>query len=374
MVPLYAAVTHGCEAGRYQKVMEEVYCRRILRGNEHFSWSKLGSFGADLAAMSAFFDQSWSQPAAELTEVYKGLLFNQTGLYLRALGRLAEAAQVMQAGLEADNLREDWKNAAISTSNFSELFLTMGDLAQALKYAKQSVDLADRSGDAFERISKRTTLANTLHQAGRLSEAEATFQEAEEMQKERQPEYSFLYSLRGFQYCDLLLGQGKYQVVLNNTKQTIETAIENKCLLSIALDHLSLGRAHILQARQEGTGDFTLAAEHLNQGVYSLRQAGQQQYLPSGLLARAELCWVQGEFDKAQRDLDEAMTIAERGEMGLHQADCHLEYARLFLAMGKQEDKAREHLDTAREMIGRMGYHRRDTDVREIEEKLYDLI
>ncbi|MCK5342707.1 MAG: tetratricopeptide repeat protein, partial [Candidatus Heimdallarchaeota archaeon] len=67
---------------------------------------------------------------------------------------------------------------------------------------------------------------------------------------------------------------------------------------------------------------------------------------------------VQGEFEKAQHDLDEAMTIAERGEMGLHQADCHLEYARLYLAMGEKE-KAQEHMATAKEMIGRMGYHRR---------------
>ncbi|MEA1909270.1 MAG: hypothetical protein U9N43_09645, partial [Euryarchaeota archaeon] len=66
---------------------------------------------------------------------------------------------------------------------------------------------------------------------------------------------------------------------------------------------------------------------------------------------------------------DEAMTIAERGEMGLHQADCHLEYARLYLAMGKKED-ARRRLDTAREMVDEMGYHRRDREVRDLEDRL----
>jgi hypothetical protein len=48
--------------------------------------------------------------------------------------------------------------------------------------------------------------------------------------------------------------------------------------------------------------------------------------------------------------------------MGLHKADCHLEYARLYLAMDKKED--------AKKMIHKMGYHRRDVDVEEIEEKL----
>ncbi len=60
------------------------------------------------------------------------------------------------------------------------------------------------------------------------------------------------------------------------------------------------------------------------------------------------------------------MTIATRGGMRLYEADCHLEYARLHLAMGNKE-KARESLDAAREMIQEMRYHRRDKDVEEIE-------
>ena len=59
-------------------------------------------------------------------------------------------------------------------------------------------------------------------------------------------------------------------------------------------------------------------------------------YLPRGLLARAELHRFTGDFAKAQNDLDEAFTIATRGGMRLHEADCHLEYARLYLAKGKR--------------------------------------
>ncbi|TFH42962.1 MAG: hypothetical protein E4G94_05525 [ANME-2 cluster archaeon] len=112
-----------------------------------------------------------------------------------------------------------------------------------------------------------------------------------------------------------------------------------------------------------------MAAEHLNQAVDRLRQAGDQIYIPHGLLARAELYRVQGGFDKAQHDLDEAMTISERGEMGLHQADCHLEYSRLYLAM-EEKERAHVHLSTAKEMIGRMVYHRRDREVEELEAML----
>lgn len=97
--------------------------------------------------------------------------------------------------------------------------------------------------------------------------------------------------------------------------------------------------------------------------------AGTQHELPRGLLARAEFHIAQKSFDKASRDLDEAKTIAERGEMGLHKADCRLGYARLYLAAGDKE-KAREALAIAKEMIGKMGYHRRDGEVREMEKQL----
>jgi hypothetical protein len=85
------------------------------------------------------------------------------GFGLRALGRTREAAEPMQASLEAAIARKDWKNAAIAAGNLSELFLTMGDLARALDYARQGVDFADRSGDAFQRTLNRAKMADVLH-------------------------------------------------------------------------------------------------------------------------------------------------------------------------------------------------------------------
>ncbi|MHA1152245.1 MAG: tetratricopeptide repeat protein [Alphaproteobacteria bacterium] len=118
--------------------------------------------------------------------------------------------------------------------------------------------------------------------------------------------------------------------------------------------------------QEEGTGDFTQAAAHLNQAVDGLRKSGTQHQIPRGLLARAALYRVRGDFERARQDLGEAMAIAERGGMGLHQADGHLEYARLYLAMGDAPE-AREHLAVAKESIVRMGYHRRDGEVAELE-------
>ena len=332
MAPLYAAVAHGCQAGRHQEALDDVFWGRIQRGREAFSSKKLGAFGAELAALSGFFDPPWRQPVAGLTEADQGFVLNEAGENLRALGRLSEAAQSMEAALQAAKSLKSWANGARAAGSLSKLYATIGDLAQAQAYAEHSVELAERSGDAFQRLARRTDLADALHQVGRLHEAESLFGDAEEMQKEREPKYPLIYSLQGYEYCDLLLAQGNYLEVQERARQTV--GWEQGRLLDIALDHLSLGRAHLLEAQQEDTGDFTQAMKHMDSAVDGLRQAGRQDYIPRGLLARADLYRVRGDHDTAPRDLEEAMSIAERGGMGLHRADAHLEYARLYLALG----------------------------------------
>ena len=57
--------------------------------------------------------------------------------------------------------------------------------------------------------------------------------------------------------------------------------------------------------------------------------------------------------------------------MRLHEADGHLEYARLHLAQNAR-DQAREHLEKAKKIITETGYHRRDAEVAELEEQLQE--
>jgi len=277
----------------------------------------------------------------------------------------------MQAALEARIIQENWEEAVRNASNLSELCLTLGDFAKALHCADQSCALADRSGDASYKWAARGRLALLHHQAGNIAESEFTFSEAETILKKSNPIVNFLYSDVGFHYCDLFLSQGNVQNVLSRAEQTLKYESGGwYSLLSIALDHLSLGRAYLQQVRQKKTNEFTAAVTHLRQAVDGLRQAGHQEFLSRGLLARAELHRVVGDFAKAQRDLDEAFKIATRGGMRLHEADCHLEYARLHLAMG-EKDKAQESWAKAKKMIEEMGYHRRDPEIHLIEAQLH---
>ena len=154
-------------------------------------------------------------------------------------------------------------------------------------------------------------------------------------------------------------------------------------LLDIALDNLSLGRAQpftLLCPRQRTGAGRGGDAANLPLPRGGRLAAGGNTASHSARLARARGIYrITGALDKAKRDLDEAFSIATRGGMGLYLADCHLEYARLALAAERSNvetskrsnvDEAREHWKTAKEMIAKMGYHRRDKEVEELEEQI----
>lgn len=389
MQPLYAAVVHGCRAGRQQEALEEVYKRRILRGDECFSTEKLGAFGSELTVLAGFFDRPWSQPSASLTAADQAFVLNEAAFALRAVGRLAEAVEPMQSSLKARIAQEDWKEAAICAGDLSELNLGLGDVPRAVAFGEQSVELADRSGDAFHHMSRRTTWADALHQAGRREESAASFREAEAMQAELQPEYPRLTLLPGFLYCDLLLSRAEPEAgsgldglaglgsrpeeterfrqvcrdVLERGQEALRVAEDNHWLLLIALDHLTLGRALLGLALTEGlaTG-LAQAAEQLDRAVDGLRRAGTEHLLPWGLVVRAALRRFRSDFAGAATDLTEALEITERGPMRLFECDAHLEWARLCR---DQRDlaAARRHVARARELVKETGYGRQEREV-----------
>ena len=169
---LYQAVAHGCQAGLHEKACADVYRDRILRGTGNdgfYSWKKLGAISADLGAVACFFDRPWSQPSPSLSPAGQAWLLSEAAFYLRAVGRLTEAAEPMRATVDMYVEQDESTFAAVVAGNLSELELTLGEVSAAVASGEQSVKFADRSGDEFQRMSKRTTHADALHQASRGS-------------------------------------------------------------------------------------------------------------------------------------------------------------------------------------------------------------
>ena len=240
-------------------------------------------------------------------------------------------------------------------------------------------------------MGRRTTLSDALHQSGRVDDARRLFEAAEDMQKESQPEFPLLYSLGSYLYCDLLLHgavrageaeqvRSQAAEVRRRAEKLFDWRLPGDSLLDIALDHLTLGRAMLLECLHGGEATFPQAAGQIDTAVDKLREAGQIDDLPRGLLARAALYRTAVEngdassITHAERDLDEVIDIATRdaangGTLKLFLCDALLEYARLRLAQQKQGE-AREHFEKAAGLVKECGYHRRDREVAALRDAL----
>jgi tetratricopeptide (TPR) repeat protein len=407
LAPLYQAIPHGCRAGRHQEALEEVYknriCRRVADGDiQYYAGRKLGAYGINLAAISWFFEKPYETPIATLTEADQSWVLSQVAMALRAQGRSAEALPAERAGLQMDKEASNWVYAAISASNLSMGELLTGEVAAAVATAEQSVSYADQSGVESQMIGRRAIHATALHAAGRRDEAERLFADAEQRQKKWQPRYPLLYSLRGYQYCDLLLGRGEWTAAHDRATRILEWEIESDPLLDCALVRLALGRTHLGPVLEHLASQRSVAtacdAAHaaqalLGEAVDGLRATAKLDEVPRALLARTAFRRSVGDWDGAARDLDEVEEIAEPGPMRLFLCDMALERARLAFARiaafapltglvddsppqpappGAEESaklaaEARANLATARRLIARCGYHRRDEELAELE-------
>jgi tetratricopeptide (TPR) repeat protein len=376
MEPLFAAITHGCAARLHEQVLNEVYWPRIKRGDEHYSTKKLGAFSSDLAALSHFFDRTWHTPAKELSKKHRAGILNWAATRLRALGRLREALEPMQAGMTIYMEESNWKYAASVASSLSGLQLIQGDIKDAINTAEQGIELAYAGDDDYYwQMATRTTLADALHQLGEAEKASILFNEAEELQQQAQPDTPKLQSLWGFRYCDLLLCNNQWEEVKARCIQTLEwleTTNSNSSLLDPALDQLSLGKAYLQQALLSGWTYKKNTAAHqesmqsaqqwLDKAVSGLRNAGTEDHLPRGLLARATLFRHQKQWQSAYADLQESFDIAQRGGMLLHLVDYHLESARLEFSQYHKKAVI-QHCKAAQQLINRTAYHRRQAEL-----------
>jgi hypothetical protein len=409
LAPLYQAIAHGCRAHRYAEALEEIYvgriCRRKANGEiEFYSSRKLAAAGSDLAAISWFFEKPYDTPVPALTLEDQSWVLHQAALQLQKAGRFAEGLPAHRAGLRMVLAARNWTNSTIGAYLLSQEELLLGEVAAAVSTAEQAIAYARQSKNKFQMLGARAVQANALHAAGRRNDAERVFADAERRQLKHQPEFPLLYSRQGYFYCELLLAKGDWIAVRDRAIRTLEWAKSQALPLDVALDMLSLGRAHLgLALRSVIThpvpdtavvNDARAADFSLNDCIDRFRRIGRIDDAPRGLLARAAFRRSIGDWDRATQDLDDIEEIAEPGPMRLFLCDMALERARIALARadsfaplngtleGRSPPKpvppnlsqgeelkagAEKQLAIASDFIDKCGYYKRKTELAELQ-------
>jgi tetratricopeptide (TPR) repeat protein len=362
MAPLFQAVHHGCQAGRHEEALREIYQARIQRGQEFYSTRKLGALGANLAALSGFFESRWDTVVPTLSPEDQASILRDAGWHISKLERLDDALRPLESAREIYSQQlENHKMAAECARILSNLQLLSGHITDAIYFARLSIDQADRLSEWIERFNGRAFLARAMHHSGDFPATKRIFVECDTLLQQTNPGTRLIDVASLNSYWAFLIDLGYYQVLADADPRDKIPILENR-EIDNSFWSLALGQAFL------GLGGLKLKAglRCLNEAVGGFRAAGYQEYLCQGLLARAALFRETGEFSLARRDLDETMRIARRGEMRLFQCDAHLEYARLALKEGAPE-KAREHVVEARRLVEETGYGRRRPEVEALE-------
>jgi hypothetical protein len=374
---LSASIFHGCQAGRHASALDI-----FTRWSQGPKGSKdLRAPGFELAVLGYFFEHRWDRPIGSLPLKQRRFVLRTAGSLLMALDRLPEAIGPLRMAVEI-RIGSDFDGAE---GDLVRLTLALGNIANAVEWAKWSVHEADARPDPLKKAISRFLLGDALHQAGLRDGSLAVFREGN-----AQAEIHLHHREGPLLFCDLVLdlvepedGSGidgisahmeglqaletECQNLANVARKELEAAEKSGHPINVALANLMLGRVYIASAlagRSEGVRSVELdrADQHLRWSVSGLRREGGELYFPSALLAEASLRRCQGDLDGAAADLSEAMKIGRRSGRLLIECDAHLEWVRLEL---QRHDfaAARAHLSTARRLIDETGYGRREREV-----------
>ncbi len=142
-----------------------------------------------------------------------------------------------------------------------------------------------------------------------------------------------LDALDDYRCADRLLPQGRAAEVLRSQPR-VEPPVGQASVadhLAAASFHVCRGRALASRAPDAGTPAAD-ARRHLDAAVDHLRQTGHAPALPAGLIARADFAIEHGDLKAVEKDLTEALAIAQRHELRQCETEAMLGFARLSLA------------------------------------------
>ena len=261
--------------------------------------------------------------------------------------------------------------------------------------AREELDAAGRVADKDEarqrRVAALSYLGRALRGQGRPREAAQAFAEAEAVLAEVSPHLPTLLGLAGFDYAQLLLEQARTPVeryaVLERARAALAVAESIGHLLSIALDHCTIGQA---LAGPDGSaagsdGEAREAGAALDLAIATMRRASKMEFMPILYLTRAHHRRTQCDPSGARADLESALAIATPPGMRTYLAEAALLAGQLALDLaldpaqaGAAPDpaapdpvpEAARHWTQANRLIRETGYGRREAELHLLEARL----
>ena len=331
MQPLFEQVYHGCAAGLYDKVCDDVYLGEIYRGGEFFIYHKLGAWDVNLSLARTFFPEGdLSKMPLVSNKSIKGWLLNEAGLALLNTGRSKEAEEPIKRHNEIKIELKDWKNASVGYQNLAELQFRTGELESGLESAKKALEMAEKAKSDVDITDSKACLAWLLHLLGKSEEAGKEFREADELEGKISGDR--LYSAWGVLYADFLISMKRIDEAFELTKQNIEICQSENWPVDISRCHRCLG------AIERISGNHKDAEIHLQNALEIARKVGRPDLEIEALLESGRRQFdMERHEEEAIRDAKEVLKICNRTGFKLYEPEAEVVLSKAYLALNDIE-------------------------------------
>ncbi len=365
--PLFRAVIHGTRAGLYEEAFQ-LYFKRIKR--EQFSMFTEGSHHADQSCIRCFFLRPWTDPVSQLPETASFYLLSCAAANLIYLGKIDEAIGPSMRSIQWFQKNERWFEAAATAGPLVSMLIAGGrlqDARQQVDLVRESVRKAD---NAVLTAVAASVEAYLYFLEGDRESARQLFEQAELCLNETDPGCVIACPTISSYYCKYLLDSGESEKALQRSLKTIGWRESKSWQVAVDTTSLYASDLFVLGLIYLDLGDIQQAAQYLNRQVELLKAANEWLYLPSGLIARAQLYLRTSQFSLARQDIEEALAIAQKTAAQFSEWEAYIALAELSLEVADLR-QGQDYFMRAMAIEGINSYRHRADELIVLERRLF---
>jgi tetratricopeptide (TPR) repeat protein len=364
MQPLFEQVYHGCAAGLYDEVYDNIYVAKI--GGQPAGYKitqKLGAEETDLSLVRNFFPESdLSQMPLVSKKRDQSWLLAEAGLALLNTGRPKGAEELISKHNEIRIELEDWVNASQGYQNLADLQFRIGEIESGLDSVKKALEMSEKAKNDRKIRNSRAYLGWILYLLGKTEEAQEMFCQADELCIKVGG--GRLFSWWGVFYTDFFISIKRIDEAFEVNRQNLEISKRNNWPDVISRCHRCLG------AIERARGNYEEAENHLQKALEIARKVGMPFLEIEALLESGRLGLDMGRYEDALGDGENVLKICERTGFKFYEPGAEMVLAKAYLAL-KDFEKAETFANSAYEKAVGMKYRWAEEDAADLLGEIY---
>lgn len=343
LMPVIELYYHTVRAGHYDEACL-LLSQRLVPNPLHY---RFGAYQLMIELKRALFPDGEGRPPRLTNKEAQTWVLSALAISYGFSGQSRRAVSLAELANASDEDSGRKQDLITGLTNISNDRLKLGELAATEQDLRRGIELSIETESEFDEAACRQLLGHLLSYRGEFDEAEKEFAEGVRLLNDTLGGQwwkgtSFLYRARGAllrHYIPQAIGLAREAERLKDIEFPGVGKIERDIIhakwlvgASLIMEGNSLNEAHVI----------------LTDALTRCRRINLTELEPDILLAWANWHRARGERQEAQARAEEALSIADRCEYRLNQAEIRNFLARVALEAGEFEE-AREHAEVARE-------------------------